>query len=294
MLGAAWIADRAMLPAISASGNATATAIASRDASRAHKLAEQHGIPHVLPSYDALVESPDIDAVYIGLVNSLHREWATRALAAGKHVLCEKPLAPVPDDVRAMATAAEASGRLLMEAFMYRFHPRMQAMRAAVSGVHFLHAGFAFALGRDHANYRWHAELGGGALLDVGCYTLDVARWFLGEPERVFAGMYGEPVDTGALAALTFPGGAVSTSWASFDGPEYQELVVVDDSGLRRVRQPFTSWRDPDDPYQLMVEAFSASALDGRPSPLPLSESLATAALVDRVRREAQRASVNR
>jgi D-xylose 1-dehydrogenase (NADP+, D-xylono-1,5-lactone-forming) len=286
VLGASWIADRAVLPAIHAAGNAVATLIASRDVSRAHTMADRHGVARVATSYEELVEHAEIDAVYIGLHNSLHREWTLKALAAGKHVLCEKPLAMSAAEARVMAAASHASGRILMEAFMYRFHPRMQALPDSADGVRFMHAGFAFALaGTD--NYRWHAGLGGGALLDVGCYTLDVARWLLGSPESVYAAMTGEAVDTSVVALLSFASGAVATAWASFEGPEYQELVLIDSGGRRVIAQPFTAWRDPDDPYRLMVEAFATSVLSDGPSPLPLSESIATAELIDRVRQAA-------
>jgi xylose dehydrogenase (NAD/NADP) len=286
VLGASWIADRAVLPAIHSAANAVATVIASRDVSRAQTMADRHGVPRVATSYEELVEHSEIDAVYIGLHNSLHREWTLNALAAGKHVLCEKPLAMSAADAREMAAASHASGRTLMEAFMYRFHPRMQALQESVDGVGFIHAGFSFALaGAD--NYRWHANLGGGALLDVGCYTLDVARWLLGTPETVYAAMIGDAVDTSVVALLSFSSGAVATAWASFEGPEYQELVIVDAGGRRAIAQPFTAWRDPDDPYRLMVEAFATSVLSNAPSPLPLAESIATAELIDRVRHAA-------
>jgi predicted dehydrogenase len=231
--------------------------------------------------------------VYIGLVNSLHRDWVLRALDAGKHVLCEKPLAMSAAEAREVAAASHSSGRMLMEAFMYRFHPRMQALRDSADGVRFIHAGFSFALaGAD--NYRWHADLGGGALLDVGCYTLDAARWLLGTPPIVYAAMTGDAVDTSVVALLSFASGAVATAWASFEGPEYQELVIVDATGRRVIAQPFTAWHDPDDPYRLMVEAFAASVLDGTPSPLPLTESIATAELIDMVRHAASSTPITR
>ena len=249
-------------------------------------MADRHGVAKIAASYEALVEHDEVDAVYIGLVNNLHRDWAVKALDAGKHVLCEKPLGMSAAEARVMAAASHSSGRILMEALMYRFHPRMRALRDSVDRVRFLHAGFSFAL-EEGDNYRWHADLGGGALLDVGCYTLDVARWFLGNPDSVYAAMIGKAVDTNVIALLSFEGGAVATAWASFEGPEYQELVVIDAAGRRVIAPPFTAWRDPDDPYQLMVEAFAASVLSSSPSPLPLVESIATAELVDRVRNAA-------
>src|SRR5437870_10366731 len=173
-----------MLDALHAAGNAIPVAIASRDAERAAVMARRHDIAVVHPSYDALLADDAVDAVYIALVNSSHREWTLRALDAGKHVLCEKPLAMSATEARDMAAAASAARRTLMEALMYRFHPRMQELRESAGRLRYLHAAFSFPLA-DVANYRLQPALGGGALLDTGCYTLDVARWFLGEPVTV-------------------------------------------------------------------------------------------------------------
>ena len=166
---------------------------------------------------------------------------------------------------------------------MYRFHPRMQELRESAGEPRYMHAAFSFAL-TDVANYRMQPALGGGALLDAGCYTLDVARWFLGEPATVSAALHGVPVDTSVAALLTFDSGAQASAWASFEAPEHQELVLVAASGVRHVARPFTAWRDPHDPYQLMVEAFSSSVLNGTPPPRSLEDSVATAELIDRVR----------
>ena len=283
VIGAAWIADRAVLPALRAAHNADAVAIASRSPNRAAAMAKRHDVAQVHPTYDALLEDETVDAVYIALVNSLHLPWTLRALEAGKHVLCEKPLGVDASEVRQMARAASSFGLTLMEAFMYRFHPRMRALRESADYVRFLNASFGFAL-HDRGNPRLRVELGGGALLDVGCYTLDAARWFCGEPDAVSAVARVGAVDISVAAALHFPGGAEATVWASLDSPEHQELVLVTGDKIVRIEQPFTAWHDPDDPYQLMVEAFSQSVLDGAPAPLSLDDSTATARLMDRVR----------
>lgn len=283
ILGAAWIADRALIPAMIAARNVVPVAIASRDLERAQRMADRHGVATAHAGYTALLEDPAVDAVYIALVNSAHREWTVRALEAGKHVLCEKPLGMNAADARGMADAAQRAGRTLMEAFMYRFHPRMRALREKAVEVRGLHAAFSFPL-RPGDDYRWSASLGGGALLDVGCYTLDVARWFLGEPDAVSAVMSGDNVDVSVATALTFAGGAQATTWASFVAPEHQVLELICDGGEQRVPQPFTSWRDPDDPYQIMVEEFASAILERRPPPRSLDDSIATAELIDRVR----------
>ncbi len=284
ILGAAWIADRAILPAMQAASNAMPTAIASRDPARARAMGARHGVAVAHETYDALLADSDVDAVYIGLVNSAHHEWAVRALRAGKHVLCEKPLALTGAEARAMAAAAGGANRVLMEALMYRFHPRMRALAGSARDVRFAHAAFSFRLAAAD-NYRRDAALGGGALLDVGCYTLDAVRWLLGEATQVRAVMeHRDGVDVSVAASLGFAGGAEATTWASFEAPEHQVLEVVCGDVVRRVETPFTAWRDPDDPYQLMIEAFADAVLSGSPPPRPLADSIATADLVDRVR----------
>lgn len=287
VLGAAWIADRAMLPALRVAGNARLLALASHRPAPARELASRHGIERLYPGYEELLADPEVDAVYIPLPNSLHRPWTLRALAAGKHVLCEKPLALNADEALAMAQAAQATGRLLMEALMYRFHPRMRRLAEGRTRVRFLHAAFGFPL-IDPDNYRLRAELGGGALLDVGCYLVDVARWLVGsEPTRVEAVAHFDSasgVDLSCTALLGFPAGEQASLHASFESPEHQELVVVGEREVVRVKRPFTSWRDPDDPYQLMVEAFGEALLRGTPAPLPLEWSIANLRVLDRIR----------
>ncbi len=273
-----------MLPAIAASSNGRLLSLASRDAGRARVMAEQHGVERCVETYDAVLEDPAVEAVYIPLVNSLHREWTLRALRAGKHVLCEKPLALNAAEAEEMAAAAEAAGRLLMEALMYRFHPRMRELAESVTAARHVHAVFGFSLDAP-GNYRLDPQLGGGALLDVGSYTVSAARWLLGEPREVHAVARRGPsgVDTTVSALLGFAGGAQATLLASFETPEVQELVVVTGDRVVRLEQPFTAWRDPADPYQLMVEAFAAAALDGGPAPLPAADSIANLRVLDRI-----------
>src|SRR5262249_41324878 len=160
----------------------------SRDPDRAREMAARHDVPRVHEDYAALLADPDVDAVYLPLPNSLHLPWTLRALAAGKHVLCEKPLALNETEAREMADAARAAGRRLMEAAMCRFQPRMRELVASFAGqeIRRVSASFSFQI-QDLANYRLRPEFGGGALLDVGFYTADIARWLLGEPERVEA-----------------------------------------------------------------------------------------------------------
>jgi D-xylose 1-dehydrogenase (NADP+, D-xylono-1,5-lactone-forming) len=286
VLGAAWIAGVAVLPAIGASNNGRLVAIASRDVQRAQHLAEQYSGARAAGSYDEVLSDPRVDAVYIPLVNSDHKEWTLRALAAGKHVLCEKPLAMNAAEAEEMVAAAERSGKHLMEAFMYRFHPRMRRFVEALVDPEYVHASFGFSL-KDESNYRFQAPLGGGALLDVGCYGVSVVRWILGEPAQVFArSKLAKGVDMTTFAMLEFDGGQTASVWASIASAEVQWVTVVVRDGVRRLEQPFT-WREEADSYQLMVESFADSVLHDRPVAIPLSESIANMKVLDRIREAA-------
>jgi len=281
VLGAAGIADKFVMPAIAASGNGRLVAIASRDEKKARDLASRHGVPHVSATYEGVIEDPEVDAVYIPLVNSLHKEWTLRAVAAGKHVICEKPLAMNAVEAEEMGAAAVKAGVHLMEAFMYRFHPRPADFVRSLREPMFVHATFGFSFD-EPANYRMNKELGGGALLDVGCYTVSVARWILGEPDGVAAWARGGEVDMTVSALLHFPGGATAAVWASFESPEEQEVTVITRDGRHRLERPFSSM-DPD-PYRLMVESFGESVLGDRPVALPVSDSIANMRVLDRIR----------
>jgi D-xylose 1-dehydrogenase (NADP+, D-xylono-1,5-lactone-forming) len=280
VLGAARIADSSVMPAIAASGNGRLVAIASRDKRRAHDFASRHGVARVSDSYEALVRDPEVDAVYIPLVNSVHKEWTLRAVAAGKHVLCEKPLGMNAGEAEEMGVAADKAGALLMEAFMYRFHPRANEFISALRDPMYVHASFGFALD-DPQNVRMKKDLGGGALLDVGCYGVSVSRWILGEPVRFAAWARGDEVDMTVSALLGFPSGATAAVWASFESPEEQELTVVTKTGRQRLERPFSS-KEPD-PYRLMVESFGQSVLEGRPVAIPVSDSVANMKVLDRI-----------
>jgi D-xylose 1-dehydrogenase (NADP+, D-xylono-1,5-lactone-forming) len=287
-MGGADIADRAMIPALKSAHGCEVVALASRDADRRRAVAEGHGIPRVHSDYAELLADPAVDAVYLPLPNSLHLPWVLRALAAGKHVLCEKPLALNATEAEEMAAAARAAGRLLMEAFMYRFHPSMLELVQSLADaqIRHLYASFSFPLNAP-GNYRLRGDLGGGALLDVGCYLVDVAQWLLGEPERVEAVSRREGVDMSWSVLLGYDAGAQAALYASFEAPEYQELVVVCSDDIVRRSRPFTSWRDPDDPYRLMVEAFARAVEAGSAAPIPLETSIGNLRLLDRIRHAA-------
>ena len=304
-LGAGWIATRALAPAVHAADGAVLEAAAARDLGRAARLGER---VRLLPSYEALIEDPDVDAVYISLTNDVHARWAIAALSAGKHVLCEKPLAMSAAEVDTMIAAAEKHDRLLVEASWYRWHPRVREARrlvddGAIGRVRHVSAGFTFA-GDLEGNYRLDPTRGGGALYDVGCYAVSAAQWaFGGAPVReVVARQQRGPteVDLVTEAVLTFEDGDAEIR-AGISEPPTQWLVIAGDGGEVQLRDaPFTSWTTDDtellvsdgkgtervsfpgvDAYRLMVEDVS-SVIGGGPGwVLPLSESRATAVVLD-------------
>ena len=180
ILSTANIARAAVIPAIQHSTNGEVLAVASRDAQKAHDFAARTGIGRSYGSYEALLAAPDIDAIYIALPNSLHCEWSIKAAEAGKHVLCEKPLALDAAECAQMEDAARRHGVVLMEAFMYGFHPQTVAVIAllregALGELRLIHSAFTFRVGNP-ANIRLQPDLGGGALMDVGCYCVNVSR----------------------------------------------------------------------------------------------------------------------
>lgn len=284
MLGAADIARRAVLPAIAASSNGAIVALGSRTPERARQFLDPYREARVCESYDELLERSDIDAVYIPLVNSLHQEWTVRALDSGKHVLCEKPLAMNAVEAESMAAAARRAGKFLMEAFMYRFLPEMKVFIDQLADPLHVQASFGFRL-TDSSNYRMQAALGGGALLDVGCYTVSVARWILGEPAGVMARAHvDEGIEMSVTALLEFSGGRTASLFASFESPEVQELRVVAKDRVHERAWPFGSRDEPNDPYRLMVESFGDSVLRDKPVAIPPEESIANMKVLDRIR----------
>src|SRR5579859_6820270 len=208
-------------------------AVASRDGARAEAHAEEHGIPRAYGDYGALLADPEVEAVYISLPNSLHVEWTVRALEAGKHVLCEKPLSRRSAEVEHAFAVAERQGRLLMEAFMYRHHPqttRVQELVAAgaIGRLRLIRGAFSFPLG-DPSDVRLQAALDGGSLMDVGCYCVNAARLLAGEPTRVMAEQApgGHGVDIVLAATMRFRHDVVAHFDCGLALSERDELEVV-------------------------------------------------------------------
>ena len=219
-------------------------AIASRDRQRADAYAREHGFERAYGSYDALLEDPDVEVVYISLPNSLHVEWSLRALEAGKHVLCEKPLTRRSEAARAF-DVAERTGRLLMEAFMYRHNPqtrRLEELVAAgsVGRVQLIRSAFSFPL-HDQSNVRLNAALDGGSLMDLGCYCVSGSRLLAGEPEHVFAeqvvGTTG--VDVRFCATMRFSGDVVAQFDSGLSLGNRDELEVIGDEGSLFLDDPW-------------------------------------------------------
>lgn len=215
--------NRSLIPPLRLSLRNQLLGVASRDAAKARAYADERGIPKSYGSYEALLADDEIDVVYIPLPNNLHAEWAIKAAQAGKHVLCEKPLALSVEEVDKMRSAANEAGTVLMEAFMYRFHNRTRLVKSMVDegqigALHHIKGGFTFALNRE-GDVRWDNNLGGGCLWDVGCYPLNYARYIAGEePTHVFGHrVNGESgVDISFTAQLTFPGNVTAQFDAGF------------------------------------------------------------------------------
>jgi D-xylose 1-dehydrogenase (NADP+, D-xylono-1,5-lactone-forming) len=238
ILSAANIARRRFVPGVLGGTEGQLAAVAARDGDRARAFAAEFSIPRVYDSYDDLLADPEVDGVYVGLPNALHAEWTVRAAAAGKHVLCEKPLSRRAADVDRMAAACSEAGVLLMEAFMYRHHPlhtRVRELLAAgeIGEPAVMRATFSFAMDakRRSRDVRVNPELDGGALMDIGCYTLNAARYlFDAEPIEVTALQRFDPslgVDTSFAAVARFPADRLALLDGSFDvrGPQRYEVV---------------------------------------------------------------------
>jgi D-xylose 1-dehydrogenase (NADP+, D-xylono-1,5-lactone-forming) len=214
-------------------------AVGSRDLGRAEEWARSRGIPRAHGSYEELLADPDVEAVYVPLPNGMHVEWSIRALEAGKHVLCEKPMSRHPDDVVRAFDVAERSGRVLAEAFMWRHHPQLARTRELLAAgeigeLRVIRAAFAF-VASDPDDIRLNGSLEGGGLMDVGCYCVSGCRALAGaEPDRVYAEQVigGRRVDVALAATLRFPGDVLAhfDCGLSYEGGDQLEAVGTDGS----------------------------------------------------------------
>jgi D-xylose 1-dehydrogenase (NADP+, D-xylono-1,5-lactone-forming) len=233
-----------VIPPLHESPESELVAVASRDERRAHDYADGWRIPRAYGSYDELLADPDVEAVYISLPNGSHIEWSIRALEAGKHVLCEKPLTRDPASVERAFDVADREGLLLMEAFMWRHHSQTAKLLELVVGgaigeLRLVRATFSFTLrGED---VRLDPALEGGALMDVGCYCVSGARLLAGEPTSVTAQQLLGPtgVDLRLTGTLAFPGDVLAVIDCAFDLPDRQGLEVVGSAGVLHIGTPW-------------------------------------------------------
>jgi predicted dehydrogenase len=326
VLSTADIARKKWIPGVrrSPGQRGEVVAIASRDQDAATRFAAELDIPRAHGSYDALLADPQVDAVYIPLPNHLHLEWTLAAALAGKHVLCEKPIALSSADAERMVEACATAGVQLMEAFMYRLHPSWVAVRELLAAgrigrLQTVQSWFSY-YNDDPRNIRNIAEAGGGALMDIGCYSINLSRMLFGaEPHRVEAAVLRDPdteVDVLTSALLVFPGGGTATFTCSTRSETDQRVHIYGTEGHLSIGIPFNIPPDrpthvflthggeppvaPDaerftfetaDPYGVEADAFAATILDGVPLPIPPSDAVANMRVIERVFDAAGRAT---
>ena len=321
ILSTANIARTKVVPAMQRADRCEVVAIASRDMARARQAANELGIRNAHGSYASLLADPDVDAVYIPLPNHLHAEWTIAAARAGKHVLCEKPLALTAGDAQQAIDVCQAEGIRLMEAFMYRLHPSWVAVRELVASGRIgrlvaVQSWFSY-FNDDPTNIRNIAEVGGGALLDIGCYCVNLSRMLFGsEPTGVKASMVRDPAnrtDVLTSALLEF-GEGEATFTCSTRAEDDQRVHVYGTEGRISIPIPFnippdrptevfiTAGGDPPvapntevltfetaDPYTVETEEFAAAILDGLPTPVPPEDAVANLRVIEQIVEAAER-----
>ena len=303
-----------VIPATQKAERCEVTAIASRDAARAERAAGELGIPRSYEAYEALLADPDVDAVYIPLPNHEHAAWTIAAARAGKHVLCEKPLAMTVAEGEEMVRTCAAEGVVLMEAFMYRLHPSWEAVRELVASgrigrLRAIQSWFSY-FNDDPANIRNVPAFGGGALYDIGCYCINLSRMlFEREPSRIEASVTLDETGTDVLtsAILAFDEDVATFTCSTRAEPD-QRVHVYGTEGRISVDIPFnippdrpteivlTSGGDPPvnpssetitfptaDPYTVQAERFAEAVLDGRPVPIPPEDAIGNLRVIEAV-----------
>jgi predicted dehydrogenase len=281
--------NRKVIPGAHASEKVDLVAVSSRDQRRAEEYARKWGIERAYGSYEALLEDRDVEAVYISLPNTLHCEWSIRAVEAGKHVLCEKPMSKRARDVEEAFDAAERAGRILMEAFMYRHNPQTKRLRqlvdeGAIGELRVVRSCFSYSL-HDPENIRLRTDVEGGSLMDVGCYCVSGSRLLAGEPEQVFGQQRLGPSGTDVVftGTMRFPGDVFAQFDCGTSLAERDELeaigsdasLFVDDPWhceeptieLRRDGRAERIEIEPADSYRLELENLS-DAIRGEAEPL--------------------------
>jgi predicted dehydrogenase len=306
VLGVAKIATAKVIPAMQRSSLTEIAAIASRNASKASQAAKHLGIPKSYGSYEALLADPEIDAVYNPLPNNLHVEWSIKAAEAGKHVLCEKPIALSVAQTHELIAARDRTGVKIGEAFMVHLHPQwLRALEIIRSGeIGELRAmNFAFSYNNlDAGNIRNQPELGGGAIMDIGCYPIHTSRWMFGaEPVRVSALIEKDPhfgTDRLASALLEYPRGHTILTCGTQMSP-YQRAIMFGATGRIEIEIPVNAPPDKEtrilvqtaelrtetfpacDQYTLQGDAFSRAIVGNTQVPVPLEDALRNMAVID-------------
>ncbi len=313
VLGAAKIAREKVIPGMRGCRSAYVSAIASREGGRAKEVAAALGIPRAFDSYEVLLADPEIDAIYIPLPNHLHAPWAIRALEAGKHVLCEKPIGLDAGEAKAIAAAAARSGRHAAEAFMIRHHPQWLRVREIVrsgeiGALRSIHTAFSYRQ-LDPANVRNRADIGGGALYDIGCYGIAGPRFlFEDEPTRAIASFDRDPtmaIDRLVSAVMAFDGGRSATFVCATQSSPHQRVTITGEKGRIEIPVPFNppphlptrvlvdDGRDPFgggmreesfppcDQYGLQADAFAEAILAGREPSHPIADAVDSMRVID-------------
>jgi predicted dehydrogenase len=293
--------NQAVLGGAADTDAAEVVAVASRDEERARAYADEHGLARAHGSYEALLEDPEVDAVYVSLPNALHVEWSIKALEAGKHVLCEKPLSRHPEDAERAFEAAAAAGRVLQEAFMWRYMPQTEQLLDLVPRVgelRMVRATFSFPQ-REPGDVRLSAELEGGALMDVGCYCVSAIRLVAGEPERVSGhqALTSEGVDVLFAGAMTMPGDVLAHFDCGMVTSMRDELEVVGSEASLfldepwKAQPPLIELRDGDggverfepaarNPYACELEELAAVAAGEREARFGREDAVAQARVI--------------
>lgn len=306
VLGAANIARRSVIPGIQGSDTGRVAVIASRNEAKARKMADEFGVPNTYDSYEAVLADDSIDAVYIPLPNHLHKEWTLRAAKAGKHVLCEKPMALTAAEASEMVTVCQNAGVKLAEAFMYRYHPRYDRIKAIIASgeigeIRGIHGAFTFNNAKDAGNVRYRREMGGGSIYDVGCYPINAARLILdAEPEAVTVQAFHSPdhdhVDMMAMGLIEFPNHVGLMFDCGMWAYSRNTLEILGSDG--RIEVPYAFLGDANfsvvtadgrreetfealNPYSLQADSFGRSVLYGEPLKFDPSDSIDNMRVID-------------
>lgn len=313
IISSANIARRALVPAIAAAEGARLVCLGTPNPERVRENAEQYGYP-VLPSYEAVLEHPEVDAVYNPLPNGMHAAWSIRALEAGKHVLCEKPFTVHPNETAEMMAAAARTGKVLMEAFMYRFHPQIGVARdlldsGRIGELRLVRTSFTFSSAPNPANPRFQADQGPGALMDVGCYCINATRHFSGgTPLAVTAWSAWSDAFQGDLSThglIEYETHAALFD-CSFESAPRSGVELVGSRGRIEIPRPWLPGAEPAvvrvtdtagtgelhtagvNHYQLMVEHFGECVRTGQPPRYGLQDTLENMRVLEAVRLSAR------